>query len=278
MKIANGDTIQCFGCVPVVSLKVQGHRIWAEFYLISLGGCDMVLEVQWLQTLGPVLWDFSLMTLKYSYGGVPALLKGLGYMELSMEDGGHFLKSDASTNKRFLLKLIFGNSDQSFPPYPPAINSLLLTYISAIAEPTDLPPSRAHDHKILLTSSTLINVRAYRYPYFQKAEIEKLIQEMLLSGVIRPSQSALSAPVLLVRKPDGSWPLYVDYRALNHKTIKDKFSIPIIDELLDELHGEVVFSKLDLRSRYHQIRMHPADIPKTSFWTHEGYYELAQNG
>jgi hypothetical protein len=173
--------------------------------------------------------------------GVLALLKGLGSMELSMEDGGHFLKSDASTNKGFLLKLIFGNSDQSFPPYPPAIKSLLLTYKSAFAEPTDLPPSRAHDYKIPLTSSTPFNVWAYRYLYFQKAEIEKLIQEMLLSGVIRPSQSPLSAPVLLVRKLDGSWHLYVDYRALNHKTIKDKFSIPIIDELLDKLHGAVVF-------------------------------------
>jgi hypothetical protein len=75
VKIANGDTIQCFGRVPHVSLKVQGHPIQAEFYLISLGGCDMVLEVQWLQTLGPVLWDFSLMTMKYFSGSVLALLK-----------------------------------------------------------------------------------------------------------------------------------------------------------------------------------------------------------
>lgn len=111
VKIANGDNIQCFGQVTVVSLKVQGHPILVEFYLISLVGCDMVLEVQWLQTLGPVLWDFSLMTMQYTYMGIIALLKGLGSMELSLEEGGQFLKPNTLANKGFLLKLISGNAD-----------------------------------------------------------------------------------------------------------------------------------------------------------------------
>ncbi|XP_062167070.1 uncharacterized protein LOC133873370 [Alnus glutinosa] len=274
VKIANGDTIPCFGRVSAVSFKVQGHPILADFYIISLGGCDMVLGVQWLQTLGPVLWDFSLMTMHYSCDGVSTLLQRLSSLELTLEEGGHFLKPAASANKGFLLKLISGSTDHPNPKYPLALQSLLHTYKSAFAEPTALPPPRSHDHKIPLTTSHPVNVRAYRYPYFQKLEIEKLIQEMLLSGVIRPSQSPFSAPVLLVRKPDGSWRLCVDYRALNHVTVKDKFLIPVIDELLDELQRAVVFSKLDLRSGYHQIRMHSDDIPKTAFRTHEGHYEF----
>ncbi|CAL9017935.1 unnamed protein product [Prunus brigantina] len=143
---------------------------------------------------------------------------------------------------------------------PPAFHHLLDTFSDLFNTPAALPPPRHIDHRIPLLPGA--------------APIESLIHEMLAVGIIRPSASPYSSPVLLVKKKDGSWRLCVDYRALNAVTIKDRFPIPVIDELLNELHGASVFSKLDLRSGYHQIRMHNDDIHKTAFRTHDGHYEF----
>ena len=114
----------------------------------------------------------------------------------------------------------------------------------------------------------------YHHPRAYKDEIEKTIHELLDMGFIRPNSSPFASFAVLAKKKDGTLWICIDYRALNKKTIKNRYLIPRIDELLDELHGAIYFSKIDLRSGYHQIRVQSKDVQKTIFCCHYGHYEF----
>ncbi|WVZ76989.1 hypothetical protein U9M48_024894 [Paspalum notatum var. saurae] len=115
--------------------------------------------------------------------------------------------------------------------------------------------------------------RQYRVAPKEQELIKEHIDELLGKGFIRPSSSPWAFPVLFVDKRDGSRRMCVDYRALNDVTIKNKYPLPRIDDLFDQLQGACVFSKIDLRSGYHQMKICPSDIPKTAFITRFGLYE-----
>lgn len=148
----------------------------------------------------------------------------------SLEDGESFKLS--KERKGVFLQLI-GSKENTSLQGPSA--QILKTYEDVFYEPKGLPPTRSHDHSIPLKGVQHVPMRPYHYPFYQKEEIEKIVKELLDSGLIKHTHSPFSPPVLLVRKGDGTWRICMDYRSLNQVTIKDKFPIPVVDELLDEL-------------------------------------------
>jgi hypothetical protein len=173
------------------------------------------------------------------------------------------------------LSALQEDNSQPVDAMPVNIAQMVQRYDFLFQDPKQLPPSRPFDHNIpLIEGVQPVNVKPYRYSPTQKDEIERQVKEMLLNGVIHPSSSPFASPVLLVRKKDGSWRFCVDYRHLNAITIKNKYPMPIVEELLDELSGAKWFTKLDMRSGYHQIRVQPADEHKIAFKTHSGHWEF----
>ena len=273
--VGNDSVLDCNQVCPDTSLSLQGHQFTVTFHLLPISGADAVLGIEWLRQFGPITTDYTTFSMKFTYMGRPIELHAdvtTGPKPISAPQVKRLLQTE-SASALFHLKLI--PNPQPLLPHPiPAIESLLTRFHHLFQHPSSLPPPRTIVHHInLLPNTTPINVRPYRYPQFQKSEIEKQVLELLSSGLIQPSMSPYSSPVLLVKKKDGTWRMCVDYRALNAVTIRDRFPVLTINELLDELGSVAWFSKLDLRQGFHQILMHGPDVEKTAFRTHQGHYK-----
>ena len=138
-----------------------------------------------------------------------------------------------------------------------------------------MPPERDIDHEIeLVPGASPIAKSPYKMSVPEAIELKEQLRQLLEQGFIRPSVSPWGAPVLFQKKKDGTLRLCIDYRGLNQLTIKNKYPIPRIDELLDHLHGSTIFSKIDLKSRYYQIRIKEEDIPKIAFNSRYKHYKF----
>ncbi|GJW61762.1 ty3-gypsy retrotransposon protein [Tanacetum coccineum] len=256
--IGSGATLLCDHVCAQVTLTLQGFTITVDLFVLPMQGAEVVLGIQWLQKLGKVTHDYAHQTMEFSVNNKKHMLKGddaLRFKKIGFHQMQALLDTDEIYGVYEIHKLQPDQAkddvttSKTATPIHPEIDALLDRYQELFAEPTSLPPHRVIDHRIHLFPDTKpVNVCPYRYPHYQKAKMEKL--------------------------KDGNYYFCVDYRALNAMTVKDKFPIPTADEMFDELGGAIVFTKLDLRAGYHQIRVHDRDIYKTAFRTHDGHYEF----
>ncbi|GJP48243.1 hypothetical protein CLOM_g7544 [Closterium sp. NIES-68] len=197
--------------------------------------------------------------------------------DIPVETLARFEKDVKRTDTGFLaIATEVENDGEKASETPEKIKELLKEFQDILPDdlPNELPPYRTHQHEIVEEPGSKPTFRApYRLSPTELTDMKKQIEYLLAKGLIRPSTSPYGAPVLFTPKPDGSLRMCIDYRALNKQTIKNKYPIPRIDDLLDQLRGATVFSKLDLRSGYWQIRMADNSIHKTAFRTRYGSYE-----
>lgn len=272
-SILNSDS-QCLCC----SYEIQGERFQTDFRLLELNGYDIVFGSDWIYDHSPV--NLHLRTREFS-------ICKEGKKTMSFIDETYprekcvinAIQLEKMMNKGVIGAVIYSHvvlkTSTTKQVTPPKIQLLLNKFLDVFQEPKQLPPVRACDHTIpLIPEAQPVNTRPYRLPHYKKDAMEGLIEQLLKNQTITSSVSPYSSPAILVKKKDGTWRLCIDYIQLNANTIMNKYPIPIIEDLLDELHGAKYFSKKDLRSGYYQIRMEPSDVFKIAFSTHTDHFEF----
>jgi hypothetical protein len=277
VKLANGEIMITDQWVPELHWWADGQTLQSDMKVLPLGVYDAILGYDWLSSHSPMQCHWDTKTIHFVDKGRNITLKGVQppaqpMAAMPVEQ----LWKCCQGNDVWALAIVETLPLNSSPGSDKAeVQELLKQYEDVFQAPTTLPPARVYDHQIpLLPNSVPVNSRPYRYSPQHKDEIEKQVRELLQAGLITHSTSPFASPVLLVLKKDGSWRFCVDYRKLNSMTIKNRFPMPLIDEILDELAGTKYFTKLDMRSGYHQVRMQEKDEYKTAFKTHQGHYQF----
>src|ERR1041384_1864675 len=235
---------------PGVIINIRGVDFLANLIILESKGLDVILGMDWLQ----------------KYNGVIQCAKRA--IQITTPDGVtvEFTAANPSTQMSVLNQMRGASLEEI---------RVVCNYPDVFPEELPgMPPDRDIEFLIDLVPGTApISKRPYRMPVNELVELKKQISELQDKGFIRPSSSPWGAPVLFVEKKDGTQRMCVDYQALNKVTIKNKYPLPRIEDLFDQMKGACIFSKIDLRSGYHQLKIRESDIPKTAFRTRYGFYE-----
>jgi hypothetical protein len=274
VSIPSGRTLNTDKLAKSVDLGIEGKTLEADLYLIEMKDFDVILGMDWLGS--------NYATIRCREREVSFQKPGEEQFSfLGRKTKPHLQLVSATQAKKMLKK----ESCQGF-----LVNisgekqeTLRVEDVPVVQEfidvfPEDLPgipPDRQVEFTIdLVPGAGPVSKAPYRMAPKELQELKIQLQELLDIGFIRPSVSPWGAPVLFVKKKDGSMRMCIDYRELNRLTIKNRYPLPRIEDLFDQLKGAKVFSKIDLRSGYHQLKVKEGDIPKTAFRTRYGHYEF----
>eukprot|EP00253_Pinus_taeda_P003924 PITA_03924 len=224
--VPRDQTMVCARYVLELSMTMGTYTLTDHFFVVNISNTNIVLGVQWLITLWKVTTDWKALEMEWD---------------------------DEKTGRHEKIR-----GQHTYPPQTVSVHRMGAVFWKGDIEwAVELrqPPDRGFEHTIELEQGKqAVITTPYRHPKAYRDEIERAIQELLALGHIRPSTSPFASSVVLVKK-DGTLRMCIDYRALNKKTLKNRYPIPRIDELMDELRGAWFFSKIDLRFGYHQIRV-----------------------
>jgi len=272
VEMASGRTQYVGPLVRDCTLDLGVCTTSINLYVTTLGSYDLIVGMDWLEAHWAVLDCRGKILHFLNDEGQSMVLHGNKRpVSLRFISSVQLKRSLRKGCQMFAVTSLNEGDDSSLEIYP-----VLSEFPDVFPkELPGLPPKREIDFSIELKPGTEpISKAPYRMTTPELRELQVQLQELLDLGMIRPSISPWGAPVIFVKKKDGSLRLCIDYRQLNQVTIRNQYPLPRIDDLFDQMKGATVFSKIDLRSGYHQLRVKDEDIPKTAFRTRFGHYEF----
>ncbi|KAJ9566000.1 hypothetical protein OSB04_001966 [Centaurea solstitialis] len=273
VEVAGGFLVTVRDCFEGCTIELDGEPFSVTLIPMNVGSFDVVLGIDWLRAHDANIGcGKKMVTIPTPRGGLITVYgdkkKGT-YTTISMVKARKCLAKGCTSYLAYVI-------DTKLEKKEIADVDVVRDFPDVFPEDLPgLPPERQVEFHIDLTPGAAPIARApYRLAPTEMKEMMTQLQELSEKGFIRPSSSPWGAPVLFVKKKDGSMRMCIDYRELNKVTVKNKYPLPRIDDLFDQLQGAGCFSKIDLRSGYHQVRVKEDDVPKTAFRTRYGHYEF----
>ncbi|KAJ9564395.1 hypothetical protein OSB04_000361, partial [Centaurea solstitialis] len=253
VEIASGQKVEANKVVHRCNLVLEGYPFTIDLIPFGYGSFDVIEKIDWMEKFkAEIVCYEKIIRIPMSNDAI-LIVRG----DRPQEDSKHLMSTKTDERKLEDIPIV-----RDFPEVFPE-------------DLSGLPSPRQVEFRIdLIPGATAIARSPYRLASTEMEELSNQLQELQNKGFIRPSHSPWGAPVLFVKKKDDSFQMCIDYHELNKLTIKNRYPLPRIDDLFDQLQGSRIFSKIDLRSGYHQLRVHEADTPKTAFKTRYGHFEL----